>query len=259
MISILIPTINNTDCLKCCLSYIERHTETPYEILIFNNGGDTYSTQYINSLPYKSLSSKYNLGVSRAYNMLAQIASGEYLLFWDDDKLILPGWDKNILPLMAAEGQYGWKSLVEIWPYDTNPCSIQQDFGKTPESLRENELLEKLHTLNFPSKVSLSVSQLMTKKLFDAIGGYDEAYYPGFGSDPDIMWRAFCFLKKDPLRFLNANKSFYYHFTSATTNRIFRYKSITNGLRLYGHILFFFKHGFPIAKLREKTAHGTLA
>ena len=105
--------------------------------------------------------------------------------------------------------------------------------------------------------VSLSVSQLMTKELFNAIQGYDEKFYPGFGSDPDIMWRAFCFLEKNPKRFINANKSFYYHFTSSTTNRIFYHSSITKTLRLYGHILFRIKHGFWPRSIRKLTRHGT--
>jgi glycosyltransferase involved in cell wall biosynthesis len=258
MISILIPTINNTDCLKLCINYLEKHTQTPYEILIFNNGCDAESTNFIDELPYKSLKSSYNAGVSKAYNQLAKIARGEYLLLWDDDKLAQPNWDANILPLIEAEGEFGWKSLVEIWPYDTNPCSMQYDFGKSPTELQEDKLLAFSSNLRFPRKVSLSVSQLMTKKLFDAIGGYDEKFYPGFGSDPDIMWRSFCFLGKDPKRFLNANGSFYYHFTSATTNRIFRYKLITNALRAYGHIMFFAKHGFLVRQLRNRTGHGLL-
>jgi glycosyltransferase involved in cell wall biosynthesis len=259
MISILIPTINNTECLKLCIEYIQKHTTTSYEILIFNNGGDQDATAYINSLPFKKLKSSFNTGVCKAYNELAKIAQGDYLLLWDDDKLILPNWDVNILPMIIAEGEYGWKSLVEIWPYDTNPCSIQANFGKSPEELDEHQLLTKISEFTFPRKVSLSVSQLMTQKLFNAIGGYDEKFYPGFGSDPDVMWRCFCFLGKDPKRFLNANQSFYYHFTSATTNRIFRFKYITYALRSFGHCLFFIKHGFRVKRLRAKTSHGVLA
>lgn len=258
MISILIPTINNTECLKLCTEYIERYTITPYEILIYNNGCNLEATEFIEKLPYKSLKGEFNRGVCKAYNELAKIARGKYLLLWDDDKLALPGWDTNILPLIEAEGDYGWKSLVEIWPYDSNPCSFQYDFGRNTNEFDEKPLIKTASEIVFPKKVSLSVSQLMTKKLFDAIGGYDELFYPGFGSDPDIMWRAFCFLGKDPKRFLNANRSFYYHFTSTTTNRIFRFKFITDVLRAYGHCLFFLKHGFLIRDLRNKTSHGVL-
>lgn len=259
MISILIPTINNTECLKLCINYLEKHTKSAFEILIYNNGGNQASSDFIKSLPHKSLSSSYNTGVCKAYNELAKLAEGEYLLLWDDDKLALPLWDVNILPLIETEGEFAWKSLVEIWPHNTNPCSIQYDFGQSPSTLQATKLLATVNELFFPRKVSLSVSQLMTKKLFDAIGGYDELFYPGFGSDPDIMWRSFCFLGKTPQKFLNANSSFYYHFTSATTNRIFRYKFVTYFLRAYGHCLFFVKHGFLVRHLRNKTSHGLLA
>lgn len=258
MISILIPTINNTECLKLCIRYLEKHTSTSYEILIYNNGCNEESSNFIKSLPYRSLKSSYNVGVCKAYNELATIAGGEFLLLWDDDKLALPDWDVHIIPLIEAEGDYGWKSLVEIWPYNTNPCSVHYDFGRIPSDLQEEKLLSTVNNLSFPRKVSLSVSQIMTKKLFDALGGYDEKFYPGFGSDPDIMWRSFCFFNKDPKKFLNANNSFYYHFTSSTTNRIFRYPLITKSLRAFGHILFFAKHGFLIRHLRNKTQHGLL-
>lgn len=257
MISILIPTINNTDFLKKCIEYIEKNTILPYEVIIFNNGGNSESTKFIEDLPYKNIRSPINQGVSKAYNALARISTGQYLLFWDDDKLLLKNWDINIINLIEEDGIYGWKSLVEIWPFDTNPCSLQFDLGRSPAQLDEKKLSQLTSSVNFPRMVSLSVSQLMTRELFEALNGYDENFYPGFGSDPDIMWRAFCFLEKNPGKFLNANKSFYYHFTSSTTERIFHFKLITKTLRAYGHILFRIKHGFWPRSVRKRTYHGT--
>lgn len=258
MFSILIPTVDNLPYLKLCLSCIEKYSSVDYEILIFNNGGNPETTSFIEGLPHRSLHSRFNRGVSHAYNALAREAAGDYLLLWDDDKMALPGWDLEVYPMLKADGRYSWKSLVEIWPHRTNPCSIYGDYGKGPLDFDEERLLLDVSELTFPRKVSLSVSQVMSKELFFAIGGYDEKFYPGFGSDPDIMWRAFCFLGKDEDRFLNANKSFYYHFTSATTNRIFRYRWMTYGLRGWGRALFALKHGFPTGRLREKTGHGRL-
>lgn len=139
MISILIPTINNTSFLKTCIEYIEKNTTLPYEILIYNNGGNSESTKYIESLPHKFINSSKNHGVSKAYNELAKISKGRYLLLWDDDKLILKNWDINIINLIEEDGIYGWKSLVEIWPFDTNPCSLQFDLGRSPGQLDEKK------------------------------------------------------------------------------------------------------------------------
>jgi glycosyltransferase involved in cell wall biosynthesis len=258
MFSILIPTVNNPTFLQLCIAYAERHTALEHEILIFNNGSDRTTTQWIRSLPYKCLHAPRNRGVCYAYNALAHQARGDYFLLWDDDKLLLPRWDVELLPLLRSDGQFSWKSLVEIWPHNTNPCSVFGDYGRSPETFDESRLLQDLQLIDFPRKVSLAVSQVMSRDLYFAVGGYDELFYPGFGSDPDIMWRSFCFLGRDPKRFCNANRSFYYHFTSATTNRIFRYPIVTKALRLWGRALFLTKHGFSVVHLRRKTHHGSL-
>lgn len=258
MISVLIPTINNRAYLQLAVEFFERYTKTPYEILIYDNGSDYKTAEYIAKLPHQSIRSEINRGVCKAYNELAKIAKGDYFLFWDDDKLALPDWDIHLIPLVQQEGQYGWKSLVEIWPYNTNPCSLQGNYGRTPSEFQEKILLEDLKLLSFPRKISLAVSQVMTRDLFEALHGYDEDFYPGFGSDPDIMWRAFCFLNKDTSKFLNANQSFYYHFTSSTTNRLYNKKLINYGLRIYGHSLFRLKHGFWAKEIYNRTGHGAL-
>jgi len=257
MFSILLPTVNNPGFLQLCIAYAERHTAVAYEILILNNGSETETTEWIRSFPHKSLHASRNRGVCDAYNALAREAHGDYFVLWDDDKLLLPRWDIEILPLPLSDGQFTWKSLVEIWPHKTNPCSIFGDYGRSPDALDEARLLNDFQQIEFPRKVSLAVSQVMSRDLYFAVGGYDDHFYPGFGSDPDIMWRTFCFLGRNPKRFCNANRSFYYHFTSATTNRIFRFPLATNALRLWGRLLFLQKHGFPVTQLRQKTHHGS--
>jgi len=152
MFSILIPTINNPEFLQLCIAYAERHTTLDYEILIFNNGSDEETTDWIRSLPHKSLHASRNLGVCHAYNALAREARGDHFLLWDDDKLLLPRWDIEIIPLLLADGKFSWKSLVEIWPHRTNPCSIFGDYGRTPKAFEESRLLNDVQLIEFPPR-----------------------------------------------------------------------------------------------------------
>lgn len=94
-ISIVIPTRNRYDYLKMAVDSALSQTIPPMEVIIVDDGSDAavvdkmaerwadHTTVRLHRLPEKG-------GVSGARNVGKQISRGDYLLFLDDDDMLLP-------------------------------------------------------------------------------------------------------------------------------------------------------------------------
>ena len=99
-VSIIIPTKNQKKLLKRCIKNIEKFTEQNYEIIIIdNNSTDKDTMNYLSSLPYKVIQYKGNFNFSKISNLAANEATGEFLLFLNDDAAPLK---KNWLETMVS-------------------------------------------------------------------------------------------------------------------------------------------------------------
>lgn len=94
-ISIVIPTRNRYDYLKMAVDSALSQTIPPMEVIIIDDGSDAavankmvkrwadHTTVRLHRLPEKG-------GVSQARNIGKQMSRGDYLLFLDDDDMLLP-------------------------------------------------------------------------------------------------------------------------------------------------------------------------
>ena len=85
------------DVLKLCLQSIMKHTDTPYELLIFDNGSCSEVVDYLTNLKdagfvHYLILSRRNIGKWAAFQILFEAAPGEYVAYSDDDVLFHPGW-----------------------------------------------------------------------------------------------------------------------------------------------------------------------
>jgi len=117
-VSIVIPTYNHLEaCLKRCIETIKKTSDLskiPAEVIVVANGCEDGTEDYVRSLgePYKLLSTPEPLGYIRATNAGAMIAKGEYILFLNDDVLILDwgsnnGWIRMLLDPLESDPKMG--------------------------------------------------------------------------------------------------------------------------------------------------------
>lgn len=101
LVSILIPIKDKVDILKNCLDSIKKSTYKNIEILIIDNGSKELQTlNYLDSLAgdYRVIRYDIPFNYSRLNNWAAKEASGEYLLFLNNDiEVITPDWIEQML------------------------------------------------------------------------------------------------------------------------------------------------------------------
>ncbi len=219
--SILIPTWNNLDYLKLCVESIKRHTTVNYQIIIHINDGSDGSMSWANEMEIRCSYSPENIGVCKALNQCALKAEGDYIVYFNDDMVALPGWDTHLLQeIEKLDHDLFFFSSTMIEPFQkNNRCVIpNKDYGLEADNFDEVALLRDYQSFQFNDWSGASwPPNVVSKRCWDAVGGYSEEFSPGLYSDPDFSMK----LWKSGVRvFKGVAASRVYHFGSKSLHRI---------------------------------------
>ena len=215
MISIIIPTYNNFDYLKLCIKSIKKNSHYNHEIIFHINDGSDGSLNFIKDAGYKYTHSESNIGLCSAINKAAKLSNYQYILYSHDDMYFCPDWDKVLLnEVKSLNHDNFYLSGTMIEPYSGH---IVCNFGTDLNSFKEDELLTKYKDINFYDHQGTHFApHLVSKKMWDKVGGFSEEFNPGIGSDPDFNMK----LWKEGVRIFKGLNDFkVYHFGSLTTRK----------------------------------------
>jgi cellulose synthase/poly-beta-1,6-N-acetylglucosamine synthase-like glycosyltransferase len=110
------------DVLKTCLNSIRESTDTPFDLLVFDNASCDEVRQYLldeheaGRIQHLFLSEK-NLGKGGAWNIIFGGAPGEIIVYTDNDCLFYKGWLERSLEILETYPNVG---MVTARPYRTN-------------------------------------------------------------------------------------------------------------------------------------------
>ncbi|MCK5065329.1 MAG: glycosyltransferase [Candidatus Fermentibacteraceae bacterium] len=215
--SIVIPTWKNIEYLDLTYRGLLRNSAVEHEIIVFFNEYDKSCEDWSRNKNILFDRSDRNTGVCEAVNRGAGMATFDHICYMNDDMYPLPGWDTALAAYIGYADKL-WLSGTAIESGNSTPCYIgNQDYGNSPTSFDEERLLREYRTLiRSYNTVSTWTPVLLSKSDWDEIDGFDENYFPGFGSDPDLamkMYRYGC------RHFIGVGSSLVYHFAKQTTVR----------------------------------------
>jgi len=91
-ISIIIPLYNAENYIVKCLDSIKNHTYKDFEIIVINDKSKDNSWEVLNNyvsenlnINFKIINNEINLGLSKTRNKGMELATGNYVLFMDND------------------------------------------------------------------------------------------------------------------------------------------------------------------------------
>ncbi len=198
-VSIIILCYNRLDCTIACWQGL-RNTLPPRiraEVIFVNNASNDETGGFLRGLEAEArvLWNAENLGFAKGCNQGARAASGEFLLFLNNDTVPLAGWLEPMLDLLAdgATGIVGSKLLY--------PDRRVQHAGVVVREFRpSNSRLVPHHIYNLDHEEAPWVSRsrefqcvtgacmLLRRDEFLAAGGFDERYLNGY-EDIDLCFR----------------------------------------------------------------------
>lgn len=268
-ISVLIPALS-LENLRNCIKFLILNSENVVQILVHINhikkeDFEKFKLEIKNTFSDKTeidmqfFFSEQNLGISFPLNMLSIKAIGEYIVYLNDDEYVLDKWDVELeKEIQNNKSENLMLTMRRIEHPDRNKnneyySGLSKSFELSDGSVDEEKLIidadiyrdisEKYDTIR-KSVVPFCIK----RKIYNELGGYDNDFYPGAGTDPDFGYR---FIKKygiDNLILVNRSLVYHHSYRRATDNirTIVLIKPSIDELKL-----FYIKHGISMQEFDE--------
>jgi GT2 family glycosyltransferase len=202
LVSVVVPTRNRTEQLQTCLDSMLRLTYPALEIVVVDNNPSDSSTRnmvknefgFDSRIRYRHVA---RAGASRARNVGAQLAHGEFIAFTDDDAVVDPLWVSGLVAGFRDDPRVVCVTGLTL------PASLETPAEQTFEVFggmglgfepRIFDLLENRgSTLLYPYTAGFGASNNVAfrRRQFFALGGFDVTLGPAtptFGAeDLDLL------------------------------------------------------------------------
>lgn len=198
-VSIIIPLYNSVEYTRKCLASLEATLKPEqFELIMVDNNSTDDTVDLLSSLPstVKIIRNSENLGFARACNQGARAASGNYLLFLNNDTEAKPGWLEPLLECVERDhaiGAVGSKLLFSDGTIQHAGVLVIEN-QNSPERLCPRHVYYGLPAdtpqANNPREyqVLTAACLLVRKDAFADIDGFDEEYWNGY-EDVDLCFK----------------------------------------------------------------------
>jgi GT2 family glycosyltransferase len=192
-VSIIIPVFNHCRDTLLCLESIARNTSKPsYEVIVVDDASTDETSQILadaKGLAY--LRNDQNLGFIASCNRGAAVARGDYLLFLNNDALVLPGWLEALertFKDIPSTGLAGAKLLFPDGRLQEAGGVIWRDASGWNYGRDDDPDHPKY---NFAREVDYcsGACVMVPRALFQRLGGYDNHYKPAYYEDTDLAFK----------------------------------------------------------------------
>lgn len=213
-VSIIIPVHNQWPLTRACLNSMVRAcrgTGLNCEIILADDVSTDDTLRAAELFPnLKVVRQEDNLGFLHNCNAAAATASGRYILFLNNDTVVMPTW---LTALVDAATKYPDAAIIGSKLLD--PDGTIQDAGAvlfadaTAANLGRGRPRHDPQ-FGFDREVDYvpAVSALISRSFWDEVGGFDERYAPGCCGDSDLAMAA----RSHGMRVMYAAKSEAVHF-----------------------------------------------
>jgi GT2 family glycosyltransferase len=201
---------------KRLLESIRVHTPQGHELIVVDNASTDGTVDYLKGQPdMKIIFNPKNLGFPKACNRGVKAATGDNILFLNNDTVVTENWLGNMLRLLYSDEKIAMVGPVSN--YCSGPQQIAvgyQDLSKLDDFARQNSLLHAGSAMSYPRLSGFCL--LVKKSVLDEIGLFDERFGIGNFEDDDLCLRA----RKKGYELMIALDSFVHHEGHMTFNSI---------------------------------------
>lgn len=182
--SLIIGTLNRSDCIKYCLESLRNQTYKDFEIIIIDQSEDDLTEKILED--FCDLTIKYERvafkGLSKARNEAIRHAKGDYYCLIDDDAYYSKDYLSNIEKHIKSNN----KTIVTGYLWN---CVTKSDFINY-KALPEEKKLSHRQVIRYCPSPAIS----FPKKIISISGNFDEEFGVGAkygaGEETDFILRA---------------------------------------------------------------------
>lgn len=231
-VTVVIPVHNHLeDTLRCLHSIGQTWFESlAVEFIIVDDASTDRSPEVLKAIPgITYLRNDINAGFVRSCNLAAGNANGRYFCFLNNDTIVKNAWLDHLVSTAESDPLIGAVGAKLIYPNGTlqeagnivwsNASGWNYGRGGDPADPRYN--FER--DVDYCSGAAL----LVRRDLFQAIGGFDEAFAPAYYEDADL-----CFaVRKAGFRVVYQPKAEVTHVEGVTSGT-----NVTSGAKRYQEV-----------------------
>lgn len=219
LVSIIVVTYNNLSFTRACLESLIDTDYTHYEVIIVDNASTddspVYLTEFCAKRNWTLILNTDNRGFSAANNQGLNIAKGEYLVILNNDTIITQGWLRTLVNHMRHNPTIGL-----IGPITNNIGNEARVEMKYHDIIHMPEEARKLTSNNigklYLMKTLAFFCVMLSRQVYEKIGGLDEVFGLGFFEDDDYCRR----VEQIGLKIVCARDVFIHHHLSASFNKL---------------------------------------
>ncbi len=223
LVSVIIPTVNAAEELDLAIESIKKNSDCQVEFLVvvdpdMNTGKVNQNILSVCKKHHvKPIVNKENHGPYGNWNIGAEHAKSEWLIFATDDQYFAPHWDSHLLkyyqPKRLISGRLIEPGIIPVWR-----TNIQKDFGVLPSEFQEKEFIAWCAARQDTGfvKDGFFIPMLQNRADYDALGHYQTQGKFGTSTavSNDVLYVQDA-LKKG-YEFGTATDSYSYHFQASS-------------------------------------------
>ena len=201
-VSIVIPHWNNVDVLSECLESISNTNFENFETIVVDNASTDNSVASVRSnYPnVKLIENDKNYGYAGGCNIGAEAASGDYLIFLNNDTVQEKDWISNLIKTINSDDKIAAVQPKILNYYDRNVFDYAGGSGGHMDiycfpfargrifSFQEND--EGQYNNKEKCFWSSGTCFMVRRELFQKSGGFDESFFAHM-EEIDLCWRLY--------------------------------------------------------------------
>jgi len=176
VVSVVVPTFNRFDRLRRCIANTRANVRIPFELIVVDGGSTDGTRDWLaGQSDLHVILEPQREGAVRAFNKGFRAATGEHVMWLNDDAYPLPGSVEAALALLNRKDlrdRVGMVAFYHNWHNERNVLDRVENDGAT---------YELCHVRGYP----YANFGLLRRSLLQEIGFADERFY-FFGFDPDL-------------------------------------------------------------------------
>jgi GT2 family glycosyltransferase len=202
--SIVILSHNGLDYTRTCLQSIREASSLPKEVLVVDNGSTDGTSEWLATqgevftdagIGFTPLRNEENVGCSAARNGAWEHATGEFVVFLDNDTAVCtPDWLTRLEAEMDADDKLAVLGAKMIYPYKPHPIQCAGVDINPQGRIRFRGRGADRHDPEYCRRIKvpalISACWIKRNRFLQELGGLDELFHPVQYEDLDFCLRA---------------------------------------------------------------------
>ena len=199
-LSVVVPTFNRAPMVKRCVASVLASEGVDLECIVVDDHspddtGDVLHEAFGSDPRFRYIRQERNSFQAAARNAGARVARGAFLLFLDDDNVVMPGMCTALVATLRSHSELGLAAPIsvhvlsdarrEVW-------TLGSDFNRRTSQPRDRA--PRSAEADIPADIDLFPTTYspnafcVPRAVFDEVGGFDEAFVQ-IWEESDFGWR----------------------------------------------------------------------